>query len=169
MPKRSYKIVKRNKQKWAPVCVGWTPDQAYVIGAGQTAFHYVTICANDSHTAVAPTATIIKCGNFKTNFSITYSTGFAGLASILYKLVVIYVPQGYTAINDVLIEKHPEWVLGWTQFSPVNGTTVTFSSKLKRNLNSGDEIILGYIGYNDTTTDFSFKVKANTTFVVRNN
>ena len=169
MPKRSYKVVKRNKAKWAPVCVSWVPDQPYIIGAGNTSFHYVTICANDSHTAVAPTATIIKCGNFKTNFSITYNTDNPVLACVLFKLVVLYVPQGYTAINDELIEKHPEWVLGWTQFSPVNGSTVTFGSKLKRNLNSGDEIILGYVGYNDSTSQFGFRVKANTTFVVRNN
>ena len=169
MPKRSYKVVKRNKQKWAPVCVPWTPDQNYVLGLGSSSFHYVTICANDTHTAVAPTATIIKCGNFKTNFSITYGTGFAGLGSILFRLVIIYVPQGYTSITEDLLSKHPEWIIAWTQFSPINGTTVTFGSKLKRNLNSGDEILLGYIGWNDSTADFPFKVKANTTYVVRNN
>lgn len=51
--------------------------------------------------------------------------------------------QNVTYIND----HHPEWILAWKQigYESLQGTRnvdrVTFSSRLKRNLNSGDRIV----------------------------
>lgn len=72
-------------------------------------------------------------------------------------MYIMYLPEGvfselqpdvdYNKLNS-LVTKHPEWILAWRQFdagSFYSSTTsnierVQFSSRLKRNLNSGDTV-----------------------------
>ena len=61
----------------------------------------------------------------------------------------------YASLRNI-VEKHPEWILAWRQFSSdfLNSNTnldrVSFSSRLKRNLNSGDQICAVVLANVDT-------------------
>ena len=59
-------------------------------------------------------------------------------------MYVVYVPQGMP-VDNLLIQQHPEYILGWTQISLDSGNSFSFSSTLKRNLNSGDSISIVFL------------------------
>lgn len=140
------------KKKWASQMT----VQRLVHSDETTAKNYITLVENSSESAT-PTPVIIKTGNFKVQVD-----AFASVTSTNRNLVggiafIAYVPQGYALEDQTpgrlvmvnFIRQHPEWILAWKQldFSSSSGTATTdtvstsFSSRLKRNLNSGDKII----------------------------
>ncbi|AUX80740.1 capsid protein [Cattle blood-associated circovirus-like virus] len=66
---------------------------------------------------------------------------------------IMYLPEGAAASIE-MIQSHPEWIMAWSPINVNMGTVSTsqpqdqnvekfsMSSRLKRNLNSGDKIIL---------------------------
>lgn len=119
----------------------------------------------------SPTPTIIKTGNFKIqgNFQQLASASVSDntYACTLY---IMYVPQGFD-ISDAnvmrsLVADHPEWIMAWSLLdtNATNSSSTTAltkfscSSRLKRNLNSGDRICaiflasLTYMGSSETAT-----------------
>lgn len=141
---------------------------------GSSGSTYLTLVENSTESAT-PTPVIIKTGNFKVQVdafaSITDATSRGLVNAIAF---IAYVPQGYpltssttsyTVMRD-LIKQHPEWIMCWKQmdFSSASGTatpesvSVSFSSRLKRNLNSGDKIIFS-VAY---STDGFYPTSQNT-------
>lgn len=101
----------------------------------------------------APTPTIVKTGNFKVQGD-CYVNSNAGTTAIqpgfAVTVYVMYVPEGIISLTNYesLIENHPEWILAWKVLdvgvgsNVSNGNSFSMSSRLKRNLNSGDEVML---------------------------
>lgn len=154
MARRYYRrrtVVVKPKKKWATNMVEIGPT--YKTENNRLIF-YQKLCENSAQTG-NPTPVILKTGNFKLQVDGTFSptTG----APVSFVTYVVYVPEGVLpapnaanfmpAIID-LISKHPEWVLAWRYSSndfintsgPGNVDSVKVSSRLKRNLNSGDSI-----------------------------
>lgn len=112
--------------------------------------NFGVICENSAGTAT-PTPVIVKCGNFKVQGDVMYNTQ-GGSSNTLANLnfFLLFVPEGITP-SDALIGTHPEWIMGWktidvgvirsTSETAVAAATFSMSSRLKRNLNSGDKIV----------------------------
>lgn len=157
MPRRYYRrrtTVVRPKKRWASNIKVST----YIID-GSTPSPALTLVANPSQ-ASTPTPVIIKAGNFKVNADIRVSLNSTGVNNVLQLVaVVIFVPQGVSVGNNQLlgdlIANHPEYIMAWRQFDFTDATlggnnsqSVVFSSRLKRNLNSGDSIVFGILESN---------------------
>lgn len=123
-----------------------------VLASQKDAFASTTICTNSPQTDV-PTPVILKFGRCKVKGDIRTDlqneTNFVSCTMYL-----VYVPEGYPIGID-LIKLHPEYVIGWTTISLDSGNTFTFSSPLKRNLNSGDKIMMFFDLSATNTTQFT--------------
>ena len=113
--------------------------------------NYTTLVENKSETT-SPTPVIIKTGNFKLQADL-YFDGAASGSSVVATLYIAYVPQGWsltpTSSAASLVANHPEWIMAWRVLesgyvdgnnSLVDSNRFTMSSRLKRNLNSGDSV-----------------------------
>lgn len=128
------------KKKWA----------SNIVQGSVSTNNYANIVQNSTQSS-SPTPVIVKCGNFKVQGDVMYNTT-GGSSNVLANLnfFLIFVPEGITPA-DGLIGAHPEWVIGWrtidvgvvrsTSETAVAAATFTFSTRLKRNLNSGDRVV----------------------------
>lgn len=129
-------------------------------GTAQTAVttNYSVLAINAPQLTVSPTPVILKVGNFKIRGSInqftTQPTNPANTISSC-KIYCMFVPEGINLDDNTtatrLPQQHPEWIMGWTVIDSgiVNGTATdlpkfSITSRLKRNLNSGDRVVLLY-------------------------
>lgn len=129
-----------------------------------------TVLVANSVQNSSPTPTIIKTGNFKIQGNFT-QLGNLSNTDLTYgcTLYIMYVPQGFnisdTNVMRSLVADHPEWIMAWSLLdtnAATNGLTslnkFSCSTRLKRNLNSGDRICaiflssLVYLGPNEALT-----------------
>lgn len=113
-----------------------------------------TLVTNSTQTST-PTPVVLKAGNFKIQGDFAVTTVSGGLSSSMAVLLyVLYLPEVVEGvITDYLdvISNHPEWIMCWKVLDTnltsatnitIAGSAFSFSSRLKRNLNSGDQIVL---------------------------
>lgn len=167
MPRASVSVrtvrTRRRGKKWSPVLVELNPNPQ-AIPASSSIFTALTICENSQNTTVAPTATVIKVGNMKISFECESSANRTVIASGV--MFIMFVPQGLTPTADYP-SQHPEYIMTWRSFNPTGGIgAVTMQSRLKRNLNSGDKVIILYkIRNDDATAAITIAVRATATYV----
>lgn len=157
MARRYYRsrrtVVVRPKKKWGSNIVDIELTANNATSGSVSAFSRIQLAQNKIE-ATTPTPVIIKTGNFKlqadTFFGGTSSSGVSQTSATLY---IVFVPQGVEpqtyAAAEALIQNHPEWIMAWRVleggFTNPSGqydsTRFTLSSRLKRNLNSGDSVI----------------------------
>lgn len=172
---RRYSRGSRPKRKWSPTLVQGSP---FINVPGQNfGFASAVLCGNSANVGTTvPVSTIIKVKNFKIVFDIT-AIGNGNVRNFFVSL--LYVPQGFTVSADTALQ-HPEWLLSWRTIdcTPTNGTTgaiqlqnVQMSSRLARNLNSGDTIQLFMQARNDSaeTTSTRIDLSFYCSFVTCNN
>ena len=167
-----YKNSKKNygnlqKKKWASYMKEITPANT-PINAGTVGGGYASCVINSTQDAT-PTPTIIKVKHCKVSFdfftSSLFNQGFVCL---------MFVPQGVTPTISSPVQ-HPEWVMAWrgletSSTDSLKGTQVMLGSKLSRNLNSGDSIVVLWSGYNiGESGQIGFNSFARFSCVVRNN
>lgn len=181
--RRRYTRVVRPKKKWASnfrdILMRF-PQNTAIPEFAQVKL----LCVNGEETqgvgpqalVISPTPVIVKTGNYKVQCDVAMGTSAAALVSVY--VYVVYIPEGVLVENTLqasynfynqLVLKHPEWVLAWKQVGSelisanTNIDRVTFSSRLKRNLNSGDGVYLVVTGHssdgNITRCDISGKVQ----------
>lgn len=170
--RRRYTRVVKPKKKWATNIRKIFFDTGS-IGSTQVG-NVVSLCVNSNETtggqAVAPTPTIIKTGNYKVQCDAHIGTNASAvIRSMMY---IMYLPEGvyFPSTSSVpsqayhqnfdslsaIVSRHPEWILAWRQFgsdlisSSTNLDKVSFSSRLKRNLNSGDQVVAVVLANVDT-------------------
>ncbi len=129
------------KKKWASNIVNGT-----VSSSG------FSLLAQNSSQTTSPTPVIVKCGNFKVQGDVMVQTSGSSSSARPVPLVfyILFVPEG-VGISDSLVTTHPEWIMGWTvidasiinsaQGSTTSGNRFSITTRLKRNLNSGDSIV----------------------------
>lgn len=143
-------IVRAPKKKWGSNFQGITMTMTN--GTQQPAVvHYSNILAQNKTESNAPTPVILKTGNFKLQADFTVQAENDDIVVHLF-MYIIFVPEGLAPASSLeaanLIRNHPEWVMAWKMVdgSPVDRTLtagfqkISISSRLKRNLNSGDSV-----------------------------
>ena len=155
--RRRYRtIVRAPKKKW---CSNMREIELPVTNTDTTVTsvsNYMMLAENKSEIS-APTPIVVKTGNFKlqADFYINFTgTSTSQQIAANAQLYIIYVPEGmtvntYTAASNI-VKNHPEWIMAWRYFDvkqgPINvntladGGKISMTSRLKRNLNSGDAI-----------------------------
>lgn len=177
MPRRYYTryrpraYVKR--RKWSPTLgQGVMNTQA---NANATGFSSTVLCANSINQGTdAPVSTIIKVKNFKCVIDI-FSNGPASSTRNVF-FAIMFVPQGFT-ISATTPTEHPEWIMVWrtvdigvtTDSNIPSASNLQLSSRLTRNLNSGDKIVLYHSFYNNTTSTNVISSTFYCSFVTCNN
>lgn len=162
MARRYYRrrtIVVKPKKKWASNIA--SSNLSLNINAPQTPTSADgAVLVGNSAQSSNPTSTIIKAGNFKVQGDCYFTSTGSGLVQCV--VYVMYVPQALplatTADYTNLIQSHPEWIMAW-KLVDLNSTSnqinaFTFSSRLKRNLNSGDTIRLIAVSEGTGTANF---------------
>lgn len=159
MPRRYYRRTRvvRPRKKWATnfATIGETTQKSLVMTPGEvTTLTFNNTLVQNTAQISSPTPVIVKAGNFKVkgdmklSFRLTSGSYPPSMTSCV--IYVMYIPEGLSAAAS-LISNHPEWIIAW---SPVdinidtasstlqtqNVNKFSFSSRLKRNLNSGDRI-----------------------------
>lgn len=133
--RRSYRKIYPRK-RWATnitnSAVGVTINSGSNFGE-----HASNIVLNSGQNQV-PTPVILKFGRVKIKGDVRTSLDNAN-NFVTGRMFVCFVPENAT-FNLNLINEHPEYLIGWTTISMDSGNTFSFSSALKRNLNSGDSI-----------------------------
>lgn len=164
--RRTYTRVVKPKKKWASNYYELSGD-VQSAGDGQS-FWYAKPLGRNTTEVNSPTPVIVKTGNFRVQFDLTISVGASG--AIAARAFVIFVPQGWpsTTIDNYqnIVKDHPEWIMVWRQldFGNANAagtydtSVVKMSSRLKRNLNSGDSVIFLILGTGDFT-NVTYKAK----------
>lgn len=157
MPRRVYTkrtVVVRPKKRWASIMkMSNSSPAALTSGTTVKVFqHDLVINSADNAT---PTPIIIKTGNFKLTGTLNTDITEANINK-LYNVsaYLMYCPQGYSYVDDVsAVTNHPEYIMGRTQFRYVPGqnTTCSLSSRMKRNLNSGDKVCLVVVVNKETS------------------
>nr|WCR62157.1 MAG: capsid protein [Smacoviridae sp.] len=120
----------------------------------------IAILVENSLQGSSPTPVVVKAGNFKIQGDLTVYISAAAAQVARMTLLVFWLPEGLTADSDAagaIVSNHPEWILAWKQLDTVGSTSqgnlaasgFSFSSRLKRNLNSGDKICIAFL--NDTS------------------
>ena len=168
MPRRYYRSYKKNyvpKQKWAPFMNDLVPA-VFDIAAQQISGNFVSLVTNSTE-AATPTPTILKVKHLKVSLdfyinSTTIRNGF---------MTILFVPQGYN-ITAGICNTHPEWVMSWRNVPndiAAGNHSFMLTTKLSRNLNSGDKIVAYFNFYNDGSSPVPVHVSGKFSGVVRNN
>lgn len=192
MSKRSYyyRRSKRTypKQKWQMSVVDCTVNWSNLT-FGATTFYakHALICQTPVPTTSAAGGlvaanNIVKTGNFRVKGTFSGATPATYGTSISAIVYVIFIPQGISPDNTAVSKdslatsvfySHPEWVLGWTRVNMNEQGSDSFyiSSRLKRNLNSGDSIQFGVLLVNDSGTSYTYGAtfKATISYTARAN
>lgn len=136
--RRTYAPKSYPRKRWASNI--FTSNSLVSLTSGSTTAYYnTTICSNASQSSV-PVPVIVKFGRCKIKGDVR--TDVANNNNFVSgTMYVLFCPQG-TSANMDLVQQHPEYIIGWTLISLDSGNTFSFSSALKRNLNSGDSIQL---------------------------
>lgn len=183
MKRRYYRVKKvYPKQKWLI-----NNNEITVLGtqlaANSYQLIYEPITQNPSRTESSgagnvTSASILKVGRFRFKGYINQSND-----AVKYIIGISYIPEGYTLntannpksqIGESFFYKHPEWVIAWTRmdyFTSAQSNEIRLSSRLKRNLNSGDGIIFFVIAINvnESNINPSYPVQGTVSYVCRTN
>lgn len=160
--RRRYRtIVRAPKKRW---CTNMFYFDGNIDYGTNNNYAYAKLLVQNSTEGANPSPVIIKTGNFKVQFDVTLNVAASG--SIAARAFIAYVPEGYNVglgpaetfsnLNN-LVSQHPEWILVWKQLDfgnanaagSVDTSVVRMSSRLKRNLNTGDNIYFFVLGNGD--------------------
>lgn len=150
-------IVRAPKKKWCSNILDVimeTPGAGVSHPVATLSSSFMTLAENKTE-ANSPTPVVIKTGNVKFQADLHFAKGSTASTSAepVATLYIVYVPQGWL-INTAqsassLVANHPEWIMAWKVLESVYVTAVTsiddssrftITSRLKRNLNSGDSV-----------------------------
>lgn len=148
-------IVRKPKVKWSPHVE--TVNYQVTMGSG-TNFtfypHVIAANASDSHLPSVPVVQVTRI-NFQGQL------GTAGTANLDWFAYIMYIPEGMDAglatVDNwiAFINQHPEYIMARRIVDPgdvSNNTTATISlqTRMRRNLNSGDQVVLLLIAHSLT-------------------
>lgn len=151
MARRYYRrrtVVRAPKKKWA---------SNMQIGSLASGSETAKVLVENSVQTATPTPIILKVGNIKLQGDVNIiNTTSSILSNPSFVVMVFYLPEGIAlsaATANTVASQHPEWIMAWkmidtasvTAAAAVASPSFSVSSRLKRNLNSGDRICLGYM------------------------
>lgn len=130
-----------------------------VAAIGSTGGNYspTKILVENSTQNTTPTPIILKVGNIKLQGDVVVANTTSTLVpSVSIVVMVFYLPEGLAldgSTAGTVANQHPEWILAWKmvdtgrieQNGAISTPSFSVSSRLKRNLNSGDKICIGFM------------------------
>lgn len=173
-------IVRAPKKKW---CSNILDINLVTAGAGVTSpvatisSSYVPLAQNKTE-ANSPTPVVIKTGNFRLQADMQFIVSTSGGISTtpVATLYIVYAPQGWlldtSQSASALIANHPEWIMAWkvletnyvlTESRGSDSVRFTLTSRLKRNLNSGDTVA-AVILYDNLATGVTGQIRGKCQF-----
>lgn len=161
--RRTFYTSRRRTAKWSSHLL--VQPLTFESAAGDFA-SYQLIAKNSTDTTV-PVPNIIKVKNFRVSIDTTAPGTFPNIR--YFNVYLMYIPEGIT-INTDTPKNHPEWILGWRGINDTNTSdqhTLVITSRLARNLNSGDGIYLVFGGYAEQAITANFA--CTTSYVSRAN
>lgn len=182
MPRRFYRSRIRYikpKKKWSTNIVSDDLSFTASINSNNQPYWMSHALVTNSGASSSPTPVVIKAGNFKAQGLIAGDTENAGARILDMGCYIMFVPEGISPTNASaafqLIGLHPEWIMGWTMVNIAHVASLgtddwaskfSLSSRLKRNLNSGDQVQLWIVGHYDNgqSATPTFKVKFTSQF-----
>lgn len=172
MARRRYYRVRRvyPKQKFSSLMKQTNTTQTLTSGqTTQFAANDLVVNGTESST---PTPTIIKFARVKMTGTVSTSVATSEIGKLFaVRLFIVYCPQEYTYDSYSKITAHPEYIIASRDLpmNPVQRNTFTLSSRLKRNLNSGDKIQYVIAINKDSTLTGSVSLWFEYQYYVRNN
>lgn len=143
MARRRYYRARRvyPKQKYSSLMKSTNSTQTLTSGQTEQISAYDLV--SNSVESATPAPTIIKFARVKMTGTVSTTVPATSIGNLYYtKLFVMYCPQSYTYDSFSKITAHPEYIIAHRDLTlnPAQRTSFTMSSRLKRNLNSGDKI-----------------------------
>lgn len=152
------------KPKWA-ICTNQMSFSVTAATATSFTVSSSTIISNPSRNdasggSVNTASQILKAGRVK--FKGVILTGMSAYQSALFS--IMYIPEGInpssvttplSSLGSSIFYTHPEWIMGWTRIDYTNAAQkneVSITSRLKRNLNPGDKIMLIVYNFNNASS-----------------
>lgn len=183
MRRRYYRVKKTYpKQKWL-INNNEIVINGMTVNAGNYVLLYEPITQNPSRTLTSgagtqTSASILKTGRFRFNGVFNSAATY-----INYIVGISFIPEGYTitantnvdvsTLGECFFYKHPEWLLSWKRLDYSASNQInefSLSSRLKRNLNSGDGIVFFVIAVNKTNTNVQISnIDGTVSYVCRSN
>ena len=151
MPRKYYrrKYSYRPRRKWnsnwnSETTTLYMPDIS-TVDAYTEALSHRQLIINPQQTGTNVSTSIVKVKNVKVHLSTTGIPDASDLNVYTMEVFIIFCPEGIIP-NIGLIAKHPEWLMAYKLMTIDASTTIpinfSISSRLARNLNSGDAIYL---------------------------
>lgn len=159
MPRRYSKrtiIVRKPKVKWSPHME--TVDYQVTMASGSHFVFYPHVVAANATDSHLPSVPVVQA----TRINFQGQLGISGITSFDWFVYIIYVPEGMDAglatVDNwiAFINQHPEYIMVRRIVEPGDisqnaSTTVSIQTRMKRNLNSGDQVVLLFIGHSSST------------------
>lgn len=174
------------KQKWLPVNNELGMNGLASLSGSNYVVTTQPITENSSRNITdgggnVSSATIVKIGRVRIK-GVIVSPDTTGIG-MSYIIGIAYLPEGYNIsqvpagidnLGNTFFYKHPEWIMCWTRTDYSNAgqaNEFSLSSRLKRNLNTGDQIVVFRIAVNANTVTVLpvSSIRATISYVCRAN
>ena len=146
--KYSYKPRKKWNSNWNSDDINLNMPDVSTTSSYTKAITNQLLIVNPQLTGTNVSTSIVKVKNVKVQLSTTGIPDASNLSVYTMQVAIVFCPEGITPSSDIL-ERHPEWIMAYKMLTIDASTTIpinfSISSRLARNLNSGDTIYLSVI------------------------
>lgn len=147
-PKYSYRPRKKWNSNWNADDMNLNIPDISTTSAYTKAITNQQIIVNPQLDGTNVSTSIVKVKNVKVQLCTSGIPDASNLSVYTMQVAIIFCPEGITPSSD-LLERHPEWIMAYKMLTIDASTTIpinfSISSRLARNLNSGDTIFLTII------------------------
>lgn len=158
------------KFKWSPIFANETQPIQATPATNHTEISYTLAKNATTNEHVVPP--VLKIRHVKTKIIVPAVAIDEINCHTDYKAYILFVPQSH-AVTYETPSQHPEWVMATTTFGlqHTSTTSISMSSPVSRNLNTGDSIILLLSRHNHATNvaASTFSITLSYTYVARTN
>ena len=146
--KYSYKPRKKWNSNWNSDDMNLNIPDISTTSAYTKAITNTQLIINPIDETTRASTCIVKVKNVKVQLCTSGIPDPSSLSVYTMQVAIVFCPEGITPSSDIL-ERHPEWLMAYKMLTIDASTTIpinfSISSRLARNLNSGDTIYLTVI------------------------
>lgn len=147
-PKYSYRPKRKWNSNWNADDINLNMPDVSTTSSYTKAVTNKELIVNPTQTLTGASTSIVKVKNVKVQLSTSGVPDASNLSVYTMQVAIVFCPEGITPSSD-LLERHPEWIMAYRMLTMDASMTIpinfSISSRLSRNLNSGDTIYLTVI------------------------
>ena len=161
MARKRYYRRRYKKARWSANIADIPPETNTLSAGPGYASNTATLVTNPVQTNLT-TSTVYTVKNIEGTFTIETTSDDLLLED--FTVYLMYVPQGMNVSNDYNVQ-HPEYIMAYkfigspSPDSPQQFQPLRIKTRLARNLQTGDSIILFIKAYNQTTTTRNYSLQ----------